>query len=377
MKYERCYAVISLPAIYSNLQHVRALAGEDSSLVTVVKANGYGHGSVEIAKYTEDITDCFAVAVLSEAIELREAGIRKPILILGYTSPSLYEDLISYDVMTALYNEEEARILSETAVRAGKTAVIHIAVDTGMTRIGFRCNEESAETIKRISGLPGIAIKGMFTHLSCADMEAEWAEEYTKKQLDEFDSLIRMLKERNVEIPFRHAFNSAKTMSFEQRGYQGVRSGIVTYGLYPSDEVDKNVLLLKPALSWYAHVIHIADTEPGRGVSYGATYHTKKECTRIATVSAGYADGYPRALSGKGRVLIRGQYAPIIGRVCMDQFMVDVSDIEGVQVEDTVTLIGRDGENEITADEIAVLDQTINYEVTCRISPRVHRIYEK
>ncbi|MBR3397270.1 MAG: alanine racemase [Lachnospiraceae bacterium] len=375
MESKRCYAKISLDAIYSNLMNVRAIMPEGAKLLTVVKANAYGHGSRAVASYVEQITDLFGVACIGEAVELRETGITKPILILGYTSPEDYEEMIRNGITAAIYSAEDAEKLSEYAKALRMTAHVHIAVDTGMTRIGFRSNEGSADEIRIISKLPNISIDGMFTHLSCADMEGSEASGYTEKQLDEFDALIAMLDERNVDIPLKHAFNSAATMMYKDRGYNGVRSGIVTYGLYPSSEVEKERLPLKPALSWYAKVVNVASVEEGRGVSYGATYTTKEGITKIATVCAGYADGYPRALSGKGRVIIRGEYAPIIGRVCMDQFMVDVSHIRDVQKEDPVVLIGRSGELEISADEIAALDGTINYEVVCRLSPRVRRVY--
>ena len=377
MEYKRCYAVVSLPAIRENLMQVKSRLEPGVSLLTVVKANAYGHGSVEVAKYTEDISDIFGVACLEEAVELRKAGIERPIMILGYTSPSQYETLLRYNISPTIYNYDEAVLLSQAAMRMNTLALVHIALDTGMTRIGFRASKESLRKIIDISNLPNIDLTGIFTHLSCADMAGDAAAEHTKMQLDEFDYMLEILNYSHIDFEFVHAFNSAAIMEQDNRGYTCARSAIVTYGMYPSDEVDKNALKLQSALSWYAHVINIADVEEGRPVSYGATFTTKRPVTRIATVSAGYADGYPRLLSNKGRVLINGQYAPIIGRVCMDQFMVDATDIADIEIEDTVTLIGRDGENEITADEIADLTGTINYEVTCDISPRVERIYKK
>ena len=377
MDYKRCYAVVSLAAVRENLMQVRSRLEPGVSLLTVVKANAYGHGSVEVARYTEDISDLFGVACLEEAVELREAGIEKPILILGYTSPSQYETLLEYRISPTIYDYDQAVLLSKAAMKMNTLALVHIALDTGMTRIGFRASKESLRKIIDISNLPNIDLTGIFTHLSCADMEGDAAAAQTKMQFDEFDYMLEILNYSHIDFEFVHAFNSACIMQQNDRGYTCARSGIVTYGMYPSDEVDKNALKLQSALSWYAHVINVAETEEGRPVSYGATYTTSRPVTKIATVSAGYADGYPRLLSNKGRVLINGKYAPIIGRICMDQFMVDASEIDDVKTEDVVTLIGRDGENEITADETANLTGTINYEITCDISPRVERIYKE
>ena len=257
-------------------------------------------------------------------------------------------------------------------MKAGCRTKIHAALDTGMTRIGFHITEEEADRIAAISRLPGLELEGMFTHFSCADQKDKT---YCGLQLEKFRRMEGMLRERGVEIPVKHICNSAGIMEFDDYRFDMVRSGIVTYGLYPSEEVDKSRLPLIPALSWKSRVIHVQDVEPGLGVSYGATYTTEGPCTRIATVSAGYADGYPRALSNKGRVLIHGRYAPILGRVCMDQMMVDVSHIPDVKVEDTVTLIGREGDRRITMEEVADPACRFNYEMACGISKRVPRIY--
>lgn len=375
MEYKRCFAKVSLDAVASNLRLIKSAAGKGKKLLTVVKADAYGHGSVPVAKAAEEITDLYGVACIDEAKELRNAGILKPVLILGYTSPSQYEQLILNGISAAIYDLSDAQKLSSAAVKLHKPASLHIAVDTGMTRIGFRCTQNSADQIREIFKLPGLRVDGIFTHLSCADMGDPDSVSYTKMQLAEFDSLLCMLKATSIEIPFKHAYNSAGLIRFENEQLNVVRSGLITYGMYPSDYIKEMLPGLTPALSWYAHVIHIAEAEEGRGVSYGATYHTRGPSTRIATVCAGYADGYPRSLSNIGSVIIRGQLAPIIGRVCMDQFMVDISNIENVKKEDLVTLIGKDGSFAILADDIAHFDNTINYEVTCRISPRVERIY--
>ena len=370
--YLRCWAEISLSAIGHNIEEVRKRLAPGVRLLAVIKADAYGHGAVRVGKYLEDRVNYFAVATLEEAVELRENGIRLPILILGYTSPSQYEDLVAFDITQTIYSRETAELLNREAANQGKRAGIHIALDTGMTRIGFQVTEEDADVIADIGRLPHLKMEGLFTHFACADQKDKT---YCSGQLEKFNRMVRMLEERKVEIPLKHVCNSAGIMEFDDFRYDMVRSGIVTYGLYPSEEVRKERLDLIPALEWKSRVIHVKEVGNGLGVSYGATYVTHEGRTRIATVSAGYADGYPRALSSKGRVLIHGQYAPILGRVCMDQFMVDVSGIPDVRVEDVVTLVGRDGENSISIEEIADPAARFNYEMACGISRRVTRVY--
>ena len=370
--YLRCWAEISLSAIGHNIEEVRKRLAPGVRLLAVIKADAYGHGAVRVGKYLEDRVNYFAVATLEEAVELRENGIRLPILILGYTSPSQYEDLVAFDITQTIYSRETAELLDREAANQGKKAGIHIALDTGMTRIGFQVTEEDADVIADIGRLPHLKMEGLFTHFACADQKDKT---YCSGQLEKFNRMVRMLEERKVEIPLKHVCNSAGIMEFDDFRYDMVRSGIVTYGMYPSEEVRKERLDLIPALEWKSRVIHVKEVGNGLGVSYGATYVTHEGRTRIATVSAGYADGYPRALSSKGRVLIHGQYAPILGRVCMDQFMVDVSRIPDVRVEDVVTLVGRDGENSISIEEIADPAARFNYEMACGISRRVTRVY--
>jgi len=371
-EYLRCYAEISIDNIRHNLLQARSRIPEDTKLLVVLKANAYGHGVENIAKSLLDVADYYAVATVNEALELREDGVAIPILVLGYASPKEYPAMISHNVTATIYREEDARLLSETAVKLGMDAHVHAAADTGMTRIGFKTDASGADAIAHIAKLPGIRLEGMFTHFSCADQQDQT---YTMQQISRYENLIQLLKERNVTIPIRHVCNSAGIMQLDDWRYEMVRAGIITYGIYPSEDVDKERLDLRPALSWYAHVIHVQEVPAGIGVSYGATYVTERPVTRIATVSAGYADGYPRALSSKGSVLIRGRRAPILGRVCMDQMMVDVTEIPDVQVEDVVTLIGRDGKACIPVEEIADPAGRFNYEMLCDISPRVTRIY--
>ena len=370
-EYRRTYCLIDLDAIRHNLLQVRRIIG-DAKLLAVIKADGYGHGASEIACAVEDIADYFAVATIDEGIRLRRKGVRRPIMILGYNSPSLYDENLAYDIEQTIYSLDTARARSRAAMKAGKRAPIHVALDTGMTRIGLPANEEGLRDLMAMKDLPGIEIKGLFTHLACADMEDK---AYTYEQMDRYDHFLEMLEGKGIRIPLRHICNSAGIMDFDHHRYDMVRSGIITYGLYPSDEVMKERLDLKPALAWTAHVVHVQEPELNRGVSYGATYLVDKPM-KIATISIGYADGYPRLLSGKGWVLIHGRKAPILGRVCMDQMMVDVTGIPDVKVEDPVTLIGKDGEEEIRVEDLSDLIGTINYEFVCDISPRVPRLYK-
>ena len=372
-RYLRCYAEISLEAIGHNIREVKKRLPEGVKLLGVVKANAYGHGAVPVASYLENQVDYFATATIEEAVELRENGISAPILILGYVSPSQYGDLVEYDITQTIDSYAQALALEKEAARQNRKAKAHLAVDTGMTRIGFQVTEHDADEAAKIADLPHIELEGMFTHFSCADQEDKT---YCSMQMEKYDKMTALLAERGVTIPLRHICNSAGIMEFDDHHFEMVRSGIISYGIYPSEEVKKERLDLIPALSWKSHVIHVKEVGPGIGVSYGATYVTEKPMTRIATVSAGYADGYPRALSNQGCVLIHGKKAPIIGRICMDQMMVDVTDIPDVQVEDVVTLVGTDGDETITIEEIANPAARFDYEMLCDISSRVTRVYK-
>ncbi len=372
-RYLRCYAEISLEAIGHNIREVKKRLPEGVKLLGVVKANAYGHGAVPVASYLENQVDYFATATIEEAVELRENGISAQILILGVVYPSQYGDLVEYDITQTIDSYAQALALEKEAARQNRKAKAHLAVDTGMTRIGFQVTEHDADEAAKIADLPHIELEGMFTHFSCADQEDKT---YCSMQMEKYDKMTALLAERGVTIPLRHICNSAGIMEFDDHRFEMVRSGIITYGIYPSEEVKKERLDLIPALSWKSHVIHVKEVGPGIGVSYGATYVTEKPMTRIATVSAGYADGYPRALSNQGCVLIHGKKAPIIGRICMDQMMVDVTDIPDVQVEDVVTLVGTDGDETITIEEIANPAARFDYEMLCDISSRVTRVYK-
>lgn len=369
---ERVLAIVDLDAIASNIKNIRAKVDKNSGIIGIIKADAYGHGSVETAKVLLDNgADWLAVAVVDEGLNLRKNGITAPILLLGYTPELRLNDVINNGFIQTVYSYDTAKKLSDAASALGKKAVIHIKIDTGMGRIGYRVNEESADEIVKISKLPNIDVNGMFTHFSTAD-EADKA--YTLEQYNKFVKMNDMLEERGLHIPVKHAANSAAIMDFDNMMFNMVRPGIILYGAYPSDEVKKENLSLSPAMSIKTHVSYVKDVNEGDSISYGRKY-TAPSKRRIATIPVGYADGFIRAYSNGGKVLVRGKYAPIVGRICMDQFMVDVTDIDGVEVNDEVVLMGKQGDKEITADFIASVLDTINYEVFCTLSKRVPRQY--
>lgn len=369
---ERVLAIVDLDAIASNIKNIRAKVDKNSGIIGIIKADAYGHGSVETAKVLLDNgADWLAVAVVDEGLNLRKNGITAPILLLGYTPELRLNDVINNGFIQTVYSYDTAKKLSDAASALGKKAVIHIKIDTGMGRIGYRVNEESADEIVKISKLPNIDVNGMFTHFSTAD-EAD--KSYTLEQYNKFVKMNDMLEERGLHIPVKHAANSAAIMDFDNMMFNMVRPGIILYGAYPSDEVKKENLSLSPAMSIKTHVSYVKDVNEGDSISYGRKY-TAPSKRRIATIPVGYADGFIRAYSNGGKVLVRGEYAPIVGRICMDQFMVDVTDIDGVEVNDEVVLMGKQGDKEITADFIASVLDTINYEVFCTLSKRVPRQY--
>lgn len=365
-EYFRTYASVDIGAIEHNLAEIKSKLNKDVLSLAIVKADAYGHGAVGVSKAITDKVDYFGIAELNEAVELREAGVDKPILVLSYTSPYLYETLILNELTQTIFNYDDAVELSKAAVRLNKIARVHIAVDTGMSRIGFFCNAESVEIVKRINDLPNIYIEGIFSHYACADCEDRST---TERQTAIFKDFIKSLEIRGINIPIKHLCNSAGILTCDEM-FNMVRIGIILYGLYPDEFVNDGSISLIPAMKIVSHVIHVKEVPAGSGVSYGHTYFTDKT-TRIATVCIGYADGYSRTLSNKGRVLINGEFAPVIGRVCMDQLMVDVSHLQNVNVGDEVVILGKDGHNEITAEELARLTDTINYEVVCQFQKRV------
>ena len=368
MKIDNTYVQIDLDAIAANLDAVKQKTGV--MVCAVVKADAYGHGAIQVARLLEEKCDFFGVSSMLEAMELRQAGLMKPILILGHTRVSAFPEAIRSGIRPHIYRYEDALALSEAAQSMGMTAPFHLGVDTGMSRIGFQATQEDADICARIARLPGLKAEGIFSHFATADCA-----DLTKSRLqaEKFEAFVEMLRQRGVEIPIRHLDNSAGLMNFTNN-YEMVRSGIVTYGLYPSDQVDGSLLPIRPALQWLSRVTHVKTLPAGREISYGGTYVTTAP-TRVATVPVGYADGYRRSLSGRFYVLIHGKRAPILGRVCMDQMMVDVTDIPNVRMGDAVTLIGRDGTEEITAEKLGELSERLHYELLCDLNQRVPRYY--
>ena len=370
MNYDNTYVEIDLDAISSNFDAIRAKAG--TQVMAIVKADAYGHGAVQIARLLDAKCCFFGVSSIAEALELRQAGLTKPILILGYTPVEAFRLVIGQDIRPAIFRLDDGIALSKLAQKQGVTIPFHFAVDTGMSRLGFQATEESADICADIARLPGLQAEGLFSHFATADC-ADLSKAQAQAVL--FENFDRMLKDRGIHIPLRHLDNSAGLMNFSNH-YEMVRSGIVTYGMYPSDEVDPALLDLKPVLQWRSRVTHIKMLPPGREISYGGTFVTTRK-TRVATVPVGYADGYRRSLSGKFYVLIRGRRAPILGRVCMDQMMVDITDVPDVKIDDPVVLVGNDGNDVITIEQIAAAADSFNYEFVCGISRRVPRRYRQ
>lgn len=368
----RVYLKIDLDKICNNINEVIKKVGKDTKVLAVVKGDAYGHGAIEVTKALSEIgTYGFAVATVGEALALRRAGITKPILILDFVFPNQFETIIRNDIMLTIFQYGIAKELNEAAEEMGTTAHIHIKVDTGMGRIGYIPDDKSVDEICRIAQLPNIEIDGIFTHFACADMVDKTS---MNNQYEKFKAFVEKLEARGIDIPIKHVCNSAAIIDKDDNFLNLVRSGIVTYGLYPSEEVDKDKLRVEPAMELHSVVINIKTIHEGDTVSYGSTYVATKP-TVIATIPVGYADGYPRLLSGKGSVLIHGKRAKIVGRVCMDQFMVDVTDIPDVSIGDNVTLIGRDGDDCITCEEIGDISGRFNYEFLCCITRRVPRVY--
>lgn len=371
--YSRVYARIDLDAIEYNMEQMKHQLKADTKIMAVIKADGYGHGSVQIAQMLESVEYIwgFAVATLDEAIVLRSEGIKKPILVLGCVFPDQYLEMLKYDIRMNVYTEEMAESISQMAARKGMTAYMHIKLDTGMGRLGFDISEDSVEAISRISKLRNVCMEGIFTHFAKAD---EIDKTFSDKQMSDFQWMIRRLGEKNVSFELEHCSNSAAIIDLPNANFDLVRAGIAIYGLYPSDEVNKEQVRLRPALALKSHVAFVKEIDKGTPISYGGTF-VAEENMKIATIPVGYADGYPRSLSNIGYVLIRGKKAPIIGRICMDQFMVDVTSIEGVSFGDNVTLIGKDGNRTITVEDLGELSGRFNYEFICDLGKRIPRVY--
>jgi alanine racemase len=368
------WAEIDLDAIANNMREIRRIS-TSKEIIAIIKADGYGHGAIDIAPVLlENGADRFGVAVITEAVELRNNGINVPIMVLGFTPPTLYERILEHNIEQTIYNYNDAEELSKIALERNKVARIHIAIDTGMGRIGFLPNDESAQEVYKISKLPNVEIIGLFTHFSSSD---DLDKTYSMLQIKKYNEFNEKLIDLGVDIPLKHLSNSAATIDLPTAHYNAVRPGIILYGCYPSEEVMKEKINVKPVMSIKANIVHIKTLTEGEYISYGRTFKTERESV-IATLPIGYADGFTRLLFGKAKVIINGKFAPVVGRICMDQCMIDITDIDGVKIGDEVILIGADEyNNAITADDIAKQVGTINYEVVCAVSKRVPRVYKK
>lgn len=371
---ERVWAEIDLDALAHNMREIRKKTGPKAEIMAVVKTDAYGHGAVEVAEtLLENGADRLAVAMLDEAVELRRQGITAPMLILGLTHPEYYEAVIQADAAQTVDSFEQARALSEAAEKVGKKAVIHIKLDTGMGRIGYTCREKDIEEVKRITRLPNLFAEGIFTHFAKADEEDP---AFTREQFWRFMGFLDRLEKEGIRFPVRHVSNSAATLRFPEMHLEMVRPGIILYGYYPSEAFDKDLLDLKPVMSLRAKITHIKDMEEGETVSYGGTYRVKGQ-QKIATVPVGYGDGYFRILSGKARMFVHGEPVPVVGRICMDQSMIDVSSVHTIRIGDEVVIFGNEGGKGISLDALAKEAGTIPYELLCAVSRRVPRVYLK
>ncbi len=372
--YQRVWAEVDLDAIWENMVHMKENIAENTKILAVIKTDGYGHGGVPIAKMLEQLDFMFgyAAATYEEAHVLREAGVKKPILILGYTFPYCYEELIREEIRPAVYRRDTVEELAAAAAKVGKKAKVHIKVDTGMGRIGITPDEEGLEFVRFLIEHPELEVEGIFTHFAKSD-EADKTS--ANHQLELFQNFIDKIQtELGITIPVKHCSNSAAILEMPQANMDMVRAGITTYGLYPSEEVSKDIVPLRAAMSLYSHIVYCKMIHAGQSVSYGGLFTAQKD-TRVATIPVGYGDGFPRSLSGRGYVLIHGKRAPILGRVCMDQFMVDISEIPEAMDGDKVTLLGMDGTERITAEELGELSGRFNYEFVCDLGKRIPRVY--
>ncbi|MDE7359622.1 MAG: alanine racemase [Lachnospiraceae bacterium] len=375
-KYERVYAAVDLSAVLENMERMHKALSPQTKMIGVIKTDGYGHGAVPIGRELEKLPYVFgcATATAEEAFILRRAGLTKPMLVLGYTFPYSYEELILQEIRPAVFRRDALETLDACAGRVGKKAVVHVKVDTGMSRIGIRPDEEGLAFMEWLSGLGHIEVEGIFTHFARADERDQTA---ALAQLTRFTAFAEEAERRmGRQIPLKHCSNSAGILTLPQANHSLVRAGITLYGLSPSPEVTRDILSLRPVLTLKSHLVYVKEIGAGTPVSYGGTF-VAPDRMRIATVPVGYGDGYPRSLSGRGSVLIRGRRAPILGRICMDQFMVDVSDIPGVAEGDEATLIGADGGDEITMEELGELSGRFNYELACDLGRRIPRVYLK
>ena len=370
----RTWAEIDLDAIAYNLQQIRRATEDDAKIMCVVKADAYGHGFFETAKtMQENGADAFAVATFEEAKLLRDSGFSELLLVLGRVDEALASQMVMYDISATVFDAAYAEAMSKAARALGKKARFHIKLDTGMSRIGFGCTEEDAKVIADICSLPYVEPEGIFSHFACAD---EGERTFSDEQFAKFSNMVKLLKEKGISFPYRHICNSAGIIEYPEYHQTMVRPGIILYGCYPSEEVQKSRLPLKPAMTVKARITRIETMPKGTFVSYGATYETEKDM-KIATVSIGYADGYFRSLSNHAYMMVHGVKAPVVGRICMDQCMIDVSAVNTIHVGDEAIVFGNGGDGSETVTTLAAQAGTINYELLCAVGNRTPRIYWK
>ena len=369
---KRLYLKIDLDAIRFNMESMHNHIKPGTKMLAVIKSDAYGHGAVAVARELEDLDYLwgFAVATDEEAMILRHNDIEKPILVLGYTFKESYREIIANDIRPVVFKEDMAQELSEEAIMQGRRVYIHIAVETGMGRIGVNTDDEGIELVKKIAGMRNLVTEGVFTHFAQADMTDKT---HTYKQMERFNNFVQRLHDEGVNFWLEHSSNSAGIVEIREANMDMVRAGITLYGLWPSANVMHSIEL-RPALALKSHIVYIKEVAPGYEVSYGGTWRARRR-SRIATIPAGYGDGYPRGLSNSGYVLVQGRKAPIVGRGCMDQVMVDITDIPEAHDYDEVTLIGRDGEEEITVETLASMFGGFNYEIVSCFTKRVPRVY--
>jgi alanine racemase len=380
------WAEVDLNAYAHNITALKKLTGKDTRLMAVVKADGYGHGAAEVARQALiSGAQYLGVARIDEAVQLRQAGLDAPILIFGYTPPEMAGTLIRYDLTQTVYSAVTAVALSEIAGRQGKKITVHIKVDSGMGRLGLLLTESAegnrsdgssrtaVQEALAISRLPGLIVEGLFTHFATAD-DAD--KSYADRQLEKFLDFAHRLGREGLEPPLKHAANSGALINIPDSHLDMVRPGIATYGLYPSNEVKKSHVNLKPVMTLKSRIIHLKQVPAGFNISYGITYQTEKPTT-IATVPVGYADGFSRLLSNRGHMLVHGQKVPIVGRICMDLTMLDVGNVPQAKIEDEVVVFGGHGNQAVSADRVAAELNTINYEIVSSVTGRVARVYVK
>ena len=372
IKYQRpTCAEINIRALIHNLNQAKRLAGSKSQILSIVKADAYGHGAVKISKaLVRNGIHHLGTALVEEAVELRDAGIKIPIIVLGGIFKEQIPKIAEYSLTPVVYQEDFLKAVAKEARKSNKKVNIHIKIDTGMGRIGV-LSDEAVNFVKKAASLKNIKVEGIMTHFADADL-ADKA--YAEKQMAEFTSIVNKLNEEGIDIPYQHIANSAALVSFENNKFNMARPGIMLYGYAPSAEGKERGLNLIPVMSLKTKVLHLKKVSAGTYISYGRTFVAKRDSV-IATLPVGYADGYSRALSNKGFVIVKGKRAPIAGRVCMDMTMIDVTGIDGVEINDEVVLIGKQGKEAITADDVAMLTNTISYEVLCCIGKRVPRVY--